>query len=47
MTRLFRGVFALAVLLCLGAGAIEECQPCEDPSQLFCERVDSTSGKRV
>jgi hypothetical protein len=42
MTKLLRKLFAVAALLCLGAGP-NWCQPCEDPSQIFCAQAQSES----
>lgn len=39
MSKLLRRLFAVTALLCLGAGP-NWCQPCEDPSQLFCAQAD-------
>lgn len=46
MTKLLRRLFAATALLCLAAGP-NWCQPCEDPSQLFCEHVQSAPVHKV
>lgn len=37
MTTVIRIFFAVALVASL-VGGLAECQPCEDPSQLFCQR---------
>ena len=46
MSKLLRRLFAVTALLCLGAGP-NWCQPCEDPSQLFCAETDQQSSMTV
>jgi len=45
MTSVIRILCSVALMASL-AGGLLDCQPCEDPSQLFCERSASTSTSR-
>jgi len=47
MFSLCRVLGSLALMICLAAGLLDDCQPCEDPSQLFCETSVSAPTSRT
>jgi hypothetical protein len=41
-----RILFAVTLVITLLGGLLDDCQPCEDPSQLFCQRSASAELQR-